>query len=235
MKKTVMFIAIFSVIAIVLTALPFVFNMDFSKVIDKMTEETEFTDKPAATDKPGITDVTDKTDIPIESDIIKTYDISYNLSNVTLSQSYSKISSNDTLRFEVTPKDGYSLPNTISVTGAYCNWNYQSGVLILKNPTDNVVVTVEAVENSSAEPDMLVIDERLTGVTARSYNPTKVEKNGTVILKYDAIDGYTLPQDVIVAGADSSWDMSTGTLIIYGASGAPSGNIEVTVTGVLLS
>lgn len=49
----------------------------------------------------------------------------------------------DTATVTITADSGYTLPDTVTVTGATSTWNKETGTLTLSNPTGNV--TVEAV------------------------------------------------------------------------------------------
>lgn len=78
------------------------------------------------------------------------YQITTNITNISASVgnvSYIKTGGVVTLTF--TANTGYSLPDTISVTGASYTWNKNSGTIVLQNPTDDVTIGINAVEQDT--------------------------------------------------------------------------------------
>lgn len=75
------------------------------------------------------------------------FEITTNLTNISSAVgnvSYIKTGGVITLTF--TANTGYLLPDSVSVTGASYTWSKNSGTLVLKNPTNNVTITMSAVE-----------------------------------------------------------------------------------------
>ena len=77
-----------------------------------------------------------------------TYSITYNLTNVTgNSGNPTTIDSGKAMTIAFTAADGYTLPDSVTVTGATIqSWNKSTGVLMLKNATDAVIVSVVGVK-----------------------------------------------------------------------------------------
>lgn len=71
------------------------------------------------------------------------YDITTNLINVTADTSNpTTIISGGTISLTFIANAGYSLPDTINVTGATSQWNQSSGILKLIEPVDDIVITI---------------------------------------------------------------------------------------------
>lgn len=112
---------------------------------------------------------------------VNVYGISTTLTGVTgASSNASKIyeGTSETLTF--TADDGYTLPETITVTNAQYTWN--NGTLTLSNPTGNVTVTITGVQEQTP-----LITNPLNGATitagctyefASGFTPTTVKLNG---------------------------------------------------------
>lgn len=52
----------------------------------------------------------------------------------------------DTATVTITANSGYTLPDTVTVTGASQTWNKETGTLTLSNPTEAVTVSAVCVE-----------------------------------------------------------------------------------------
>ena len=124
-----------------------------------------------------------------------------------------------------TARSGYSLPASVTVTGAGYQWTQSSGKLVLLDPTGPVTVTVVGV--STARPTY-GIATNLTNVTANTGNDTTLTDGSNAILYFTAAEGYLLPDTVSVDGARYQWDQPTGKLELRD----PAGDITVTVVGV---
>ena len=120
--------------------------------------------------------------------------------------------STETATVTITPNEHYKLPESISVSGASYTYNQSTGEIVLSSATDNITISVTCVAKNEA-----TIKPSLTNVTADSGNPSMVEEDDTVTLKFTANDGYGLPSSVSVTGAaSSSWTQATGELEITG-------------------
>lgn len=79
-----------------------------------------------------------------------TYAITQNLTNITISGSqYASIAAGQTLVMTYTADSGYTLPQTVTVTGATSDWKPATGTLTLANATGAVTVTIAGVASSS--------------------------------------------------------------------------------------
>lgn len=152
--------------------------------------------------------------------------ITTNLSDVSADSSNPTVitdGSSATLYFIA--NSGYSLPASVTVSGASHQWNQSTGRLVLANPSGPVTVTVVGVSN--ARPTYS-ITTNLTNVTANAGNDTTLTDSSNAILYFTAKTGYILPDTVSVDGARYEWDKSTGKLELR----EPTGPITVTVVGV---
>lgn len=81
------------------------------------------------------------------------YTITPTLTNVTgASGNATSISSGETKMLTFTAEDGYTLPDTVSVTGATGSWDKASGTLTLSNATGNVTFTIAGLPLSLIAP-----------------------------------------------------------------------------------
>lgn len=70
--------------------------------------------------------------------------VTYNITTTVTNGTYSGDTTiTDTATVTITANTGYTLPDSVTVTGASQTWNKETGTLTLTNPTGNV--TVEAV------------------------------------------------------------------------------------------
>ena len=101
-----------------------------------------------------------------------------NLTNVSCTpQLPQQLAKNSSITLTFTAADGYALPNDVTVSNATKTWNKATGELTISNPTDNVMVTVEAVELHTITwmvgSNSLLTEEvaNATGVTKTPDNP----------------------------------------------------------------
>lgn len=151
------------------------------------------------------------------------YPITATLSHCAASASNpTTISANGAASLQFNANIGYSLPSTVTVSGATYNWNATTGTLTLSNPTSNVSISIIATKITYS------IQTTLRGCFGSIGNATSIEYGGTVELTFIADSGYTLPETVIVSGATSSWDKTTGKLTLSN----PTGVVSITITAV---
>ena len=74
----------------------------------------------------------------------KSYSITANVTNGTATGA-NVIHTGETVALTIAANEGYTLPDTVTVTGATSAWNKTTGTLSISNPTGNVTVTVECV------------------------------------------------------------------------------------------
>lgn len=154
---------------------------------------------------------------------VMTYFISTNVIGATGSSS-NPISIFDDGTVELTFKAdaGYSLPDTVVVTGAAYSWNKTTGKLTLSNPTEDVTVTVVA------EKIVYSITTNLIDVTGMSDNSNTITVGESVSLYFTANDGYELPDEITVTGAAYAWNVNLGLLSLSN----PTGNVTVEIDGI---
>ena len=154
------------------------------------------------------------------------YDITTNLSHVSaVSGNATTIVDGMSATLYFTADSGYSLPASVTVTGAGYQWTQSSGRLVLLDPSGPVTVTVEGV---STDRPTYSITTKLTNVTANVGNDTTLTDSSKAILYFTAAEGYLLPDTVTVTGADYQWTKSLGKLELR----EPTGAVTVTVVGV---
>ena len=79
--------------------------------------------------------------------VAKSYTITPTLTNVTAaSENATTIATGETKVLTYTAASGYTLPDSVTVTGATGVWNKDAGTLTLSNPTANVTFTIAGVE-----------------------------------------------------------------------------------------
>ncbi len=152
------------------------------------------------------------------------YDVSFVLNGVTgASYNSSTINAASSLSFTFNANSGYVLPADVTVSGATKeSWDVSEGILVISNATGPVTITLTAIKNSN----LIVTNNNCTV----SNVPDKILATDTVILTFKANAGYLLPQNVTVTGAQSYWDQSNGTLIIYSAYGdLETNDVRITV------
>lgn len=157
---------------------------------------------------------------------IITYSITETTLHVTQSGTHpTTINAGSTVTLKYTANTNYELPDTVTVTGATSTWTKSTGTLTLSNPTANVTVRVIGVNITYA------LTETLTNVSKSGTHPTTIGAGKSVELNYTADANYTLPDSVSVDNATSSWQKSTGRLLVSN----PTGDVTVTVTGVRIT
>ena len=99
-----------------------------------------------------------------------------NLTNVTCTpQLPQQLAKDGFIELTFTAADGYALPDAVTVTNATKTWNKTTGTLTISNPTDNVMVTVEAVELHTITwmvGSSSVLTEEVANATGVTKTPT---------------------------------------------------------------
>lgn len=155
------------------------------------------------------------------------FHITTNLSDVSADSSNpTTITDGSSATLYFTANSGYTLPASVSVSGAGHQWNQSTGKLVLIDPTGHVTVTVVGVQDPNARPafDIEVI---MIGVVADANNPTVIYDNSSATLYFTAKTGFYLPTDVTVSGAQYQWDYLSGKLVLRD----PTGHVTVQVLG----
>lgn len=156
---------------------------------------------------------------------VMSYFISTNLTGVTgLNSNPTTIFDDGTVELTFTANDGYTLPDTIGVTGAAYSWNKSTGKLTLSNPSGDVTITI------AAEKIIYYIATDLIDVTGVSANSTTITVEESASLAFIADDGYELPDEITVDGATYTWDSNSGLLSLSD----PTGNITIKIEGIAI-
>lgn len=110
----------------------------------------------------------------IGSNILKKYyNITVTLSHVVAASGNAvSIGTGETVVLSYTAASGYTLPDTVTVTGATGVWNKDAGTLTLSNPTGNVTFTITGVE-------------AVTGYTVTFESVTNSVRGSTTVSAYD--------------------------------------------------
>ena len=179
----------------------------------------------ASTGKLTLSNPTGAVNVTATCQII-TYNITETLTNVTKSGTHpTTINAGSTVTLKYVADANYTLPDSVTVTGATSTWAKSTGTLTISNATANVTVRVIGVNITYA------LTETLTNVSKSGTHPTTIGAGKTVELNYTANTNYNLPDSVSVDNATSSWQKSTGTLVISN----PTANVTVTVVGVRIT
>lgn len=121
--------------------------------------------------------------------------VTYNITTTVTNGTYSGDTTiTDTATVTITANSGYTLPDTVTVTGATQTWNKETGTLTLSNPTGNV--TVEAVCEVVHAIHKLKINEAAYRVYV---NGETIYQPGSAYTEFDISSG-----DRIVINNDSS-------------------------------
>ena len=118
-----------------------------------------------------------------------------NLTNVTCSpQLPQQLAKDGSITLTFTAADGYVLPNDVTVTNATKTWNKADGTLTISDPTDNVMVTVEAVELHTITwmvGSNSVLTEEVANATGVTQTPDNDPANGAIGECANAFMGWT--------------------------------------------
>lgn len=134
----------------------------------------------------------------------------------------STIKEGKTATLTVMAADGYTLPATISVTNATYTWNVNSGVVTLSNPTGPVTISASAIKI----PTTYAISVNAHNCTVTGA--TTIKEGSTATLIATAHNDYTLPSAISVVGAQYTWNVATGTLVLSN----PTSNVSITITAI---
>lgn len=173
----------------------------------------------------------------------KTFSITYNLTNCHGDFLPTNIIEGESLTMTFSADEGYSFaigPSNANVSGATQDWDYNSGTLIISNPTDNVIITLSADKQPTIYTVSFSSDYAFSidGGEIGTYYETTYEYNDSDptanILAYgismdNGIDSVT------ISGTYGSYDLGGNygdtyrDLYIYNVEG----DINITITGVV--
>lgn len=98
------------------------------------------------------------------------YQITPTLTNVTAaSGNATTIATGETKVLTYTAASGYTLPDSVTVTGATGVWDKNAGTLTLSNPTGNVTFTIAGVEATSSGYQLVVTESGSGGSASIKY------------------------------------------------------------------
>ena len=76
----------------------------------------------------------------------KTFDTAYVVSATIVNGTITArglLFGNETVKLTITPNEGYSLPETVIVTGATFEYDAETGIITLSDPTNNITISAE--------------------------------------------------------------------------------------------
>ena len=149
---------------------------------------------------------------------INGYSITFNLTHCTRTPVSNVVDKFNNTTFTITASTNYKLPASITVTGSKYDWNSSTGVLVIKEVTGPVSITIAAIQ------DVFVITKSATN--GSWTGASTISAGGTVELTLTPNTNYKLPTSVNVTGATQSWNASTGKLTLTN----PTGAVNVTAT-----
>lgn len=119
--------------------------------------------------------------------------VTYNITTTVTNGTYSGDTTiTDTATVIITADSGYTLPDTVTVTGASQTWNKETGTLTLSNPTGAVTVSAVCVEAVTGET--WVLNETLNTTVITGDKGAPFTSNGSQYLyfnrTYDTEDAY---------------------------------------------
>lgn len=173
----------------------------------------------------------------------KTFSITYNLTNCYGNNLPTNIIEGESLTITFSADDGYSFaigPSVANVSGATEDWDYNSGTLIISNPTDNVIITLSADKQPiiytvsfSSDYDFS-IDGGEIGTyyeTTYEYNESDPTANYLVygISMNAGVDSVTISGTYKNYSLDGEYGATYRELYIDGVEG----DISITITGVV--
>lgn len=161
--------------------------------------------------------------------VAKSYTITSVLSQVTEAEGdATSITYGGTATLTYTAKDGYELPEEVTVTGATINsWTKSTGVLVIENPTENVTITVTGVAIAYK------ITTNLTNMTADSSNATTIKAGESVTLGFTPTGDHIYPYSVTVTGAESQYNSQNGYVYLKNATSDVTVTLNATEVGIL--
>ena len=189
--------------------------------------------------------------------LVETYNISYSLTNCTgASSNPTTIDEGTTATLSFVSNEGYSFPDTITVTGAESyTWDKSTGTLTLTNATSDVSITITCIVAYPKINSFTYFGKQINNINGKpiryvhhmgnTYEMVYLDANGNYLR--DA-NGYVLqdssgnyleftealatPQNVTANGTTVSWDeVENATSYEIFADGTSIGTVEGAVTG----
>lgn len=173
----------------------------------------------------------------------KTFSITYNLTNCHGNNLPTNIIEGESLTITFSADAGYSFaigPSVANVTGATKNWDYNSGTLIISNPTDNVIITLSADKQPiiytvsfSSDYDFSIDGHEIGKYYETTYEYNESDPTANLLAYGISMDNGI--DDVTISGTYESYNLGGNygdtyrDLYIYNVDG----NISITITGVV--
>ena len=137
--------------------------------------------------------------------VAKSYTITPTLTNVTAaSGNATTIATGETKTLTYTAASGYTLPDTVTVTGATGVWNKDAGTLTLSNPTANVTFTIAGVEVTTSGYKLTLTQ---TGDLTGSANIVYANGTNAEVYTEGVYDNVVTVSDVSMSGQCSSYSL----------------------------
>lgn len=156
---------------------------------------------------------------------ISTYLLTVEASNINQNPSNpTKILSFGSAQLKFTAKQGYYLPDDVTVTNATRVWDQLTGTLTISKPTGDVRITISGVAITYS------ISTNLTNVKAVAGNATSIKTDETKVLTFKAEPGYSLPATEKVQNATGIWEKNSGSLVLT----KPTGSVTITLVGKII-
>lgn len=124
---------------------------------------------------------------------------------------------------QLTADSGYSLPETVSVTGANSSYDASTGVLLLASAASPITITAVAPEIAPTTYSVVK-----TGVNCDISGADTITEGTMETFSVVVEDGYKYPDSVTISGADYVWDSSTGVITVSN----PISDVNISVTAV---
>lgn len=173
---------------------------------------------------------------------ISGYTITTSVTNGTYSGDIS-IPAGGTATVIISADSGYTLPSTVSVTGATGSWDPVSHCVYLSEPTGNVTISAVCPQEQVYSTTN-VVGEAIVGyavvtqsslstytITTSITNGTcsgdsSIQQDSTANLTLTAGSDYVRPTNITVTGATFTYNSNTGAIALSN----PTGNVTVTAT-----
>ena len=186
--------------------------------------------------------------------VVETYNISYNLTNCTgASTNPTTIDEGTTATLSFTSNDGYSFPDTITVSGVESHtWDKSTGTLTLTNATSDVSITITCIVAYPKINSFTYYGKQINNINGKPIRYVHYMGNTYEMVYLDAdgnylrdANGYVLqdsdgnyleftealatPQNVTANGTTVSWDeVENATSYAVLADGSEIGTVEGT-------
>ena len=165
--------------------------------------------------------------------VVETYNISYNLTNCTgASTNPTTIDGGTTATLSFTSNDGYSFPDTITVSGVESyTWDKSTGTLTLTNATGDVSITITCIVVYPKINSFTYQGKQINNINGKPIR--YVHHSGNTYEMVYALQLAT-PQNVTANGTTVSWDeVENATSYDILADGVSIGTVEAAATDAL--